>query len=345
MPSLHDRGRRRPAAGRGACLLLAASACGPAGAEAPDQVTLMVPASERPFWAPLAASFEASHPGSRIVIREGPNSTDLRENLYTAALLAEDDSLDLVYLDVTWTAKLAAAGWLLPLDTRLPPGTAAQFLPASIEAGRVHGRLYRLPLRTDLGLLYYRRDLLERAGLDPPRTAAELMAAAKALQSPPEVWGFVWQGSQYEGLVCVFLELLHGHGGFWIDPSTLEVGLDRAPAVAALDFLRRCLREGLSPPGVTTYKEEESRRLFQDGRAVFLRNWAYVWRLAQRDDSAVRGKIGVVPMVHGPGGMSGSTLGGWGLGVSRFSRRPDLALAFLLHAASLEGQRALCVPT
>jgi multiple sugar transport system substrate-binding protein len=308
-------------------------------------VALLVPASERPFWAPVTAAFEAAHPGARVVLREGPNSTDLRENLYTAALLAGDDSLDLVYMDVTWTAKLAAAGWLLPLDDRLPPGTEAMFLPPAIAAGRFHGRLYRLPLRTDVGLLYYRRDLLAGAGLAPPRTTGELLEAARRLRSPPQLWGFVWQGSQYEGLVCVYLELLHGHGGFWIDPATLDVGLDRPEALAALEFLLRCRQEGVSPPGVTTYKEEESRRLFQDGRAVFLRNWAYVWGLSQREGSPVRDKVGVVPMVHGPGGESGATLGGWGLGISRFSRDPDLAAAFLLHAASLPSQRALCGPT
>ena len=321
--------------------------CGPPGGrEAGPRITIMVPASERPFWIPLAESFESRNPGLRVVLREGPNSTDLRENLHTAALLAGDDSLDLVYMDVTWTAKLAAAGWLLPLERWLPEGAAQAFLPAALEAGRVGGRLYRIPLRSDLGLLYYRRDLLEQAGRPPPRSFAELLALSRSLQSPPALWGFVWPGSQYEGLVCFFLEVLHGHGGFWIEPRTLEVGLDRPEAAAALEFLRRCRREeGITPPGVTTYKEEESRRLFQDGRAVFLRNWAYAWRLSQREDSAVRGKVGVVLMPHAPGGASGAVLGGWGLGVSRFSRHPDQAAAFLLHASSLESQRVLCAPT
>jgi multiple sugar transport system substrate-binding protein len=305
----------------------------------------MVPASERPFWVPLAQGFEAQNPGLRLVLREGPNSTDLRENLYTAALLAKDDSLDLVYMDVTWTAKLAAAGWLLPLERWLPEGAADAFLPAAVEAGRVGGRLYRIPLRTDMGLLYYRRDLLAQAGRPPPRSFAELVTLARALQSPPDLWGFVWPGSQYEGLVCFFLEVLHGHGGFWIDPRTLEVGIDRPEAVAALEFLRRCRREEISPPGVTTYKEEESRRLFQDGRAVFLRNWAYVWRLSQREGSAVKGKVGVVLMPHGDGASSGAVLGGWGLGISRFSRHPDQAASFVLYASSLESQRVLCAPT
>jgi multiple sugar transport system substrate-binding protein len=311
------------------------------------RVACLMPASERPFWEPIARAFEKSRTGARVVLVEGPNSTDLRENLYTAALLAGDDTFDLVYADVTWTSKFASVGWLRPLDDAFDPAERAAFFEAAIEAGMYRGRLYRVPLRIDLGLLYYRKDLLDRTGRQPPKTFGELIEAARDAQSPPGIWGYVWQGGQYEGLVCVFLEVLAGHGGFWIDPETLEVGLDRPEAFAALDFLRSC-RQGdppVSPPGITTYKEEESRHLFQEGRAVFMRNWIYAWRLAQRGGSRVAGRIGVRPMVHALGESGAATLGGWGLAVSSFSRHPELAVKFVRHAASLRSQRALCGPT
>ena len=329
-------------------ILLTGPACAPSRlAESPKPIlSLMLPPSERPFWEPIARSFERDHPGLRVDLVEGPQSTDLRENLYTASLLARDPTFDLVYMDVTWTAKFAAAGWLVPLDSLLPETELALFLPAALAAGKYKGRLYRVPVRTDLGLLYYRRDLLEAAGHPPPRTFTELEQTARALQSPPEVWGFAWQGRQYEGLVCGFLEVLRGHGGFWVDVATLTVGLDRPEAEAALTYLIRCVRtEPISPPGTTTYQEEESRRLFQDGRAVFLRNWPYAWRLAQAADSRIQGRVGVVPMVHVPGSRSAGTLGGWGLGVSAFSRRQALAIEFITAATTLTSQRALCVPT
>jgi multiple sugar transport system substrate-binding protein len=305
---------------------------------------MVVAASERDSWTPIARAFEATHPGVRIELVEGPNATDLRENLYTTALLAGDDAFDLVSMDVTWTPKFAGAGWLAPLDDAFPPGETRDLLPEDLAAGRYGGRLYRVPVRTDVGLLYYRRDLLEGAGLAPPDTFDDLLRIARRLQAPPELWGYVWQGAQYEGLVCNYLEVLHGQGGFWIDGPTLEVGLDRPPARAALDFLRMCRMgpDPISPPGVTTYKEEESRRLFQDGRAVFLRSWPYAWRLAQAPGSRIAGKIGVQPMVHARGREGGGTLGGWGLGVSRFSRRPGLAMDFIGHAVALASQRELC---
>ena len=327
---------------------LSTASCHPAAEVGARTTTLslMLPPSERPFWEPIARRFERNHPGVRVDLVEGAQSTDLREDLYTSSLLARDPTFDLVYGDVTWTPKFATAGWLLPLDDRLSEQERGQFLPAALAAGEYEGRLYRVPMRTDVGLLYFRRDLLQRAGRAPPETFEQLVATARALQSPPTVWGFVWQGKQYEGLICNYLEILRGHGGFWVDPATREVGLDHAEAVAALEFMVRCVRESpISPPGVTTYQEEESRRLFQDGRAVFLRSWPYAWSLAQSEDSPVRDRIGVVPMVHAPAGQASSTLGGWGLGISVFSRHPDLAMAFIRDATSLAGQRALCGPT
>lgn len=305
----------------------------------------MVLAAERDTWARIAREFEARRPGVAVEVVEGPNATDLRENLLTSALRAGDDSFDLAYMDVTWTPKLAR--WLLPLDERLERGELGKLLPVAVEAGRFEGRLYRVPVRTDVGLLFYRRDLLEAAGIAPPRTFDELTSAARALQDPPRRWGYLWQGSQYEGLVCNYLEVLHGFGGFWVNPESLEVGLDRKQALDALTFLVRSRSdaEPITPPGVTAYKEDESRRLFQDGRAVFLRSWPFVWRLSQAHGSPLAGKVGALPMVRAPGGVSAGTLGGWGFGVSRFSRDPELALAFVRHAISLAGQRALCRDT
>jgi multiple sugar transport system substrate-binding protein len=309
-----------------------------------EGIAVLVHAAERSTWREIADAFTKKS-GVPVEVVEGPNSTDLRENLYTASLLAGDDTFDLVYMDVTWTPKLAGAGWLVPLDGVVPAAELAGLLPAAVDAGRFEGKLYRVPVRTDAGLLYFRKDLLARAGIAPPESFDQLVTAARALARPPDLWGFVFQGSQYEGLVCVYLEVLRGFGGFWIDPKTLALGLERREAVEALRFLVRCRASGLSPPGVTTLKEDESRRLFQDGRAVFLRNWSYVWRLAQRPESRVRDELGVVPVVGVDGRQAGGTLGGWGLGVSRFSKRRDEAAAFVRYAISPDGQRALCRAT
>ena len=186
--------RRKPLAAAIAFALIAitcallASAPASTTRDAATSLTVLLPGSERPFWQPIASRFEREHPGVKVDLVEGPQSTDLRENIYTASLLAKDPTFDLVYMDVTWTAKFAAAGWLVPLDEFVSPAERLEFLPSAIAAGEYEGVLYRMPVRTDVGLLYYRRDLLAAAGLAPPHTFDELLSAARRLQSPPGLW-------------------------------------------------------------------------------------------------------------------------------------------------------------
>ncbi len=341
--AIRDGGRRLAIA----ALALLVAACGRDGASADESVLrLLLPATERSAWQPLAAAFSATRPGVRVELIEGPNSTDLRESLVSTALLARDPTYDLVYLDVTWTPKFAAAGWLRDLSADFGTDSRERFLAPALAAGVAAGRLYRIPVRTDAGCLYYRADLLAAASIEPPETFAGMAAACRELADPPERFGYVWQGKQYEGLVCNYLEVLAGFGGVWIDAETGHIGLDEPPAQAALEFLVRCARPGgISPPGVLSYQEEESRRLFQEGRAIFLRNWPYVWRLAQRPESALRDRVGVRPMVATSAGRPAATLGGWGLAVSSYSRHPALAVDFIRHVTTIESQRLLCLPT
>jgi len=321
--------------------------CAPPSAHGPatSTISVLLPPSERPFWQPIANGFEAAHPGTHVDLVEGPQSTDLRESLYTTSLLARDATFDLVYLDVTWTPKFAAAGWLRALDDSFPPSEREHFLPHAWDAGIFDGHLYRVPVRTDMGLLFYRQDWLDSAHVRPPATFEQLAEDAVVLGDPPARWGYVWQGAQYEGLVCNYLEVLTGYGGYWIDPETNDIGLEDPEAVAAAHFLVDAPQVRASPPGVGTYQEEESRRIFQDGRAAFLRNWPYAYRLSQQAGSPLVGHVGVLLMPATDGGRPSGTLGGWGLGVSTYSKNPELATEFIRYAVSIESQRALCAPT
>jgi len=274
-------------------------------------------------WRDLIVDFNREYPGPPVRLIEGPPATNTREDLYATSFLSGDASYDIVYCDSIWVAKFAAAGWLRDLTDRLTDSDRSDFLPAELEAGSYRNKLYRMPAFTDAGVLYYRKDLVER----PPETFAELFEIAAALKTPDR-WGFLWQGKQYEGLVTVFLEVLWGYGGDWIDAETREVKLDSPEAVEALRFLRSTVGT-VSPLAVTTYTEEDTRNIFQNGRAVFLRNWPYVWTLMQRSDSPLKNSVGIAPMVHAPGQASVATLGGWGFGISAFSRDPERAWQFV----------------
>ncbi|MFN6502161.1 MAG: ABC transporter substrate-binding protein [Nostoc sp. DedQUE01] len=307
----------------------------------PVTLNMLITAPDAQPWRQgLIRDFEAKNPGIRLNLVEGPNATNLLEDLYTSSFILGESPYDLINMDVIWTAKFAAAGWLLPLDDRVSKQDLAAFSPKDLEGGRYQDKLYRIPMRSDVGMLYYREDLIKQAGLKPPETFADLMQISQLLQKKDQVnWGYVWQGRQYEGLVAMFVEVLDGFGGFWVNPDTLEVGLDRPETLRAIEFLRSTVTQGVSPSGVTTYQEEDTRRLFQSGQVAFLRSWPYAWPLAQAENSPIRGKIGIKPMVHAPGKTGAACLGGWGIGISKTSRHPEEAWKAIQYFTSEEAQR------
>ncbi len=312
----------------------------------PVEVSILMQALERAQWEPIVERFEEENPDIRLEIVEGPNATNLVEDLYTSAFLLGDSIYDLVYMDIVWTPKFAAAGWLDPLDDRVSEDELSEFLDGDVEGGRFNGKLYRMPFRSDAGMLYYRTDLLEENGFEPPDTTEELLEIARSLQEQGAIeWGYVWQGRQYEGLAAVFVEMLEGHGGFWVNPETEEVGLDEPEAIAAVEFLTQTIDEGISPQGVTTYQEEEARRFFQNGRTVFMRNWPYVWPLANEDDSAVQGKIAIKPMVHDVGFSPGACQGGWGLALVKDSPHKEEAWRVIEFMTSESAQKEFVLDT
>lgn len=299
-------------------------------------------APDVPPWSNyMVKALEQKYPHIRLEIIEGPNQANLLEDMTTTAFLLGNSPYDLVNMDVIWTPKFAAAGWLMDLTDEFSADELSAFSTADVEGGKYRDRLYRLPVRSDAGMLYYRKDLLESAGFAPPQTFEEMEKMAKVLQEKQAArWGYLWQGKQYEGLPAMFVEVLQGFGGFWVNPDTLEVGLDHPEAIRAVEFLQKTISEGLSPSGVTTYVEEDTRRVFQSGGAVFLRNWPYAWPLMNADDSPIKGKIGIIPMVGSETGQkSGSCLGGWGLGIAKHSKYKREALQVIRFVTSPEIQK------
>lgn len=291
----------------------------------------------------LLRRFEVEHPGLRVREETLPAATDDQHQLYALALEGHAADFDVLAMDVIWVPEFARAGWILPVDDLLPAEARAAFFPGPIEAVLFEGRAYAVPWYVDAGLLYYRRDLLDAAGRAPPRTWDELVATARTIVAKrPGMHGYVWQGKQYEGLVCNALEVLWSAGGDVLAGD--RVVLASAPNAAALGFLRDLIGpRGASPPFVASMTEEPARRIFGDGRAVFLRNWPYAWTLFEREDSPVRGKVGIARLPHFEGGRSASTLGGWQLGVNRFSRRPEAAKALVAFLTSEASQKALAL--
>jgi len=277
--------------------------------------------------------------GHQVKIITTPNSSTDRLALYLQLLASGADEIDVLQIDVVWAGVLASH--LVDLKPFMGE-TPRDHFPTLIENNTIAGRLVAMPWWADVGVLYYRTDLLQKYGFSPPRTWQQMATAAKTIQEAerssgnPRLWGFVFQGKAYEGLTCNALEWIGSFGGGGIVDRTGRITVDNERAVQALALAGSWIGD-ISPRGVLNYDEEAARGVFQTGNAVFMRNWPYAFSLAQGEDSPVRGKVGVVPLPKGgPQGKFVGTLGGWHLAVSRYSRHPKEAaslVAFLTSAA------------
>lgn len=274
----------------------------------------------------------AAETGHTVELVPSPGATNDRLALFQQLLAAGSPDIDVFQVDVIWPGILGRH--LIDLRPHLDQSVIEAHFPALIENNTVDGQLKALPWFADVGLLYYRRDLLEEHGRRVPETWDELAEAARiVVAAEPEIAGYVFQGKAYEGLTCNALEWLDSHGaGILAEDGAVIV--DSPDAQAALTKAASWIGV-VAPPGVLGYAEEEARGVFQSGRAVFMRNWPYAWALANDPDSPVKGRVGVAPLPRGGAeGKHSGTLGGWGLAVSRYSRHPEIAADLVRWLAS-----------
>src|SRR5205807_3315343 len=130
------------------------------------------------------------------------------------ALRARSATFDVMQIDVIWPAEFASNGWTVDLTSKWPASDRANYLQGPIKSCTYNGQIVAAPLRTDLGVLYYRTDIISTA----PNTFEDLTSMAKSNAAKAKI-GYAWQGAQYEGLVCDFNEVLQGYGGTVLDPN------------------------------------------------------------------------------------------------------------------------------
>jgi multiple sugar transport system substrate-binding protein len=242
---------------------------------------------------------------------------------------------DVMELDVIWTSEFAAAGWIRPLDAYSP--TPSDFFPATVEANIWGNRLYAIPWYVGVGLLYWRTDLLDHA----PRSMDELVRQAERAMreknGPP--YGFVWQGARYEGLITTFVEYLGAFGAEIMNDDG-DVVVDSPRAIDALTFMRDEITSShIAPSEVLTWHEEETRFAFQNGNAVFMRNWPYAYSLlSDSSQSRVAGKFAVATMPAAEGGRPTTALGGAELAINAYSEHPDIAWELIKYLTAPEQQ-------
>ncbi len=291
-----------------------------------------------------AADKWAAKTGNKVDVVPNVASSNERLALFQQQLSAGSSDVDIYQIENIWPGLLA--DYFVDMKDYVSEAALKEFFPSMIEADTVEGKLVNLPWYGDAGLLYYRKDLLEKYGYKiPPTTWSQLTTMSTKIQAGerkanPNFWGYVWQGAAYEGLTCDALEWVYSHGGGTIVDKAGNVTINNAKAAAALDMAAKWVGT-ISPKGVTTYSEEESRGVWQAGNAAFMRNWPYAFPLGNGDTSPIKGKFEVTVLPKGPGtaGRNAATFGGHSLAVNRFSKNAKVAADLVVYLTSAEVQK------
>jgi multiple sugar transport system substrate-binding protein len=348
MPKTTPTGRPADTAGRRdflkvAGLTLGAGVLGlPRRARAADRVEISFAAAKwygKETIRELTEAYNQSQGKVHVTHIELPppsSSTEVHQAL-VQQLARKNGAPDVFTQDVIWISEFAGAGWALPLDQYVSAATRTEYFPGLIQACTYQGKLTALPWQVDSGMLYYRKDLLEQIGAKVPETWQDLVTVAAALQKGGQAkFGFLWQGKQAEVLVCDLVEFLGSNGGSVLGPDGKQVLIADEAAVQAVQFMYDTIATSkISPSDVLSWDEEPSRRPFTGGQAAFLRNWSYVYHIAQDPkESSIVDKVGVVPLPHFPGAKSAACLGGYQYGVNASTKNREAAVDFVTWMSS-----------
>ena len=293
----------------------------------------------------LIGQFNEKYKGKyKVIFQRGNSDTGQRLDKLRTQFQAGGEGIDIILGDVIWTAELAESGWISDLSDRFPESEQQAFLPGSVEAIIYNGKPYGMPWYTDTGLLYYRKDLLQKSGYDgPPKTWDELKQMTRKVRAESDIkFGFVFQGARYEGGVCDACEFIWGHGGNVLDPEDpTKVVIDSPQAIAGLETERSMITDGIAPKSVTVYEESETDGVFLSGDAIFLREWPYAYALVGTSDypNLEPEQVGVSELPSADGKPGNGTVGDQPLYISTSSKYPDEAWKFIEFVTASEQQK------
>ena len=334
--------------------LLVAAACGGGGdepsggtgGEAAGDLTKQGPiqvwqGKDQPGYFPkLVKRFNDSHPQGQVEFKELPDSADAQRAQMIQNTQIKNPQMAVLSVDVVWTAEFAAKGYIqeLPKD-QFPTDT---MLPATVASATYFNKLYAYPSTSDGGLLYYRKDLLDKYSVEVPKTFDEMKAACEKIQAgenDDKLGCFAGQYNKYEGLTVNFAEAVNGAGGVIVGEDG-KPNVNTPEALKGLSTLVDWFKDGTIPKGAITWQEDQGRQAFGNGTLIFHRNWGYVYNLANKTDgsSKIAGKFDVAPLpgITGPGV---SSLGGHNYAIAKNADNKGTAVDFLKFMSSEEIQK------
>src|SRR5271157_4660597 len=295
-------------------------------------------------WYQAVSEEWAKKTGNKLEYIGRPNDFSATLPLFQQYWAAKSPDVDIYQIDVIWQG--IAAPHAVDLKKYYKEDELKAYFPRIIENNTIDGKLVSIPLYTDAGILYYRTDLLEKYGYkEAPKTWEELAAMAKKIQDgeraagKPDFQGFVFEGKASESVTCNALEWIYSYGGGSVIEPDKKVTINNPKAIKALETAKSWVGT-ISPTNVTTYGEEEARKIWQAGNAAFMRNWPYAYPLGADPKSPISGKFDVTVLPKGgDNGKNAACLGGWQLMVSAYSKVPNASADLVRYLTSPEIQK------
>jgi trehalose/maltose transport system substrate-binding protein len=277
--------------------------------------------------------------GIQVKLLPGPESAAEQLRLWENLLGLRPEPItvhpDVFGIDVIWPGIFA--DYLLDLKPYVAEDLPLYF-PQLVANMTINGKLVAVPNKLDLGLLYYRTDLLEKYGYrSPPDTWSELEQMAARIQAgeraagKKDFWGYVWEGADNETLTSNALEWQASEGGGHIIDGK-QVSVNNANAIHSWERAAGWVGT-ISPRGVTSYKEQDAMNIWLAGDAAFMRNWTASRIVSASPISAVRDRFGVTLVPRGQAGRA-EVFGGDGYAVSKQSAHPQEAIALVRFLCS-----------
>ncbi|WP_041450868.1 ABC transporter substrate-binding protein [Hoyosella subflava] len=288
----------------------------------------------------IASCNEAAEGRYRIQGNLLPADADSQREQFVRRLASRDSGMDLLGMDVTWTAEFAEAGWIRELTAEQAELATADILQPPIDTATWQDRLYGIPKHTNVQLLWYRPSLTPQ----PPRTWDEMLEMAAELRDRGEIYQIGFTGARYEGYVVGFNTLLNSFGGDLVNEDSTEATIDEN-TLQALELMSRFATSGLASASLSNAQEPEVFAEFQQGRSAFSLNWPYVlsaMRAAAETDAQSRSVYEDMAFAQYPEVVPGEparvTLGGMNYAISTFSEHPEEAFDAAMCLRSPEHQ-------
>jgi multiple sugar transport system substrate-binding protein len=257
-----------------------------------------------------------------------PTDANAQRELVVRRLAAKDSDIDIIGMDVIWTAEFAEAKWILPWTGARRTEATKGKLEGPVKTVEYKGKVWGIPFTTNTQLLWYRKDIVKT----PPQTWDQMIDEAKRQGKSIEV-----QGNQYEGLTVWVNALIAGAGGSIVDQNG-DVKVDDATSRAA-EVMQKLAKEA-APPGMATNKEDEARLGFESQRSNFEVNYSFIYpSAADIVGKEFQAKIGWARYPRtDPDKPSRPPLGGINLGIGAYSKNKNLAFDAATCLASPENQ-------